>query len=193
MRVNTVTIPKYGGSLLIQTWADNYRPHYMLSGRRFNDENEMLNLMLKYEGACKLKGDALAAGKCDFNCMRCPNSIYSELETRRKWFDMRVEQSCNRMPKPNDEWELSLVMTDRRLPRYETIHWQCDAQIMGTTILQIIYESVMEIDPSLWEDAQMQFVKINRSDTEHVMDCSSVANRILKEKYGVGVGFTPTT
>ena len=193
MTIKVVELPRYGKNLLLQTWADDHRPHYMLSGKRFNDETEMLNLMLKYDGACKKKGDALAAGQCDFNCMRCPHSIYAELETRRKWFAKRLQECCIREPKENDEWELSLVMRDRRKPRYETLHWQCGAQIRGVNILQIIYDSVMEIDPSLWDDAQLQFIKVSRFDTDTILDCSSVANKALKEQYGVGVGSRPTT
>ena len=191
MTVNTVTLDKYGPQIMLQTWCDNFRPHYMLSGKRFNDEHEMLNLMLKYDGACKKKGDLLAAGQCDLNCMRCPHSIYAELETRRKWFNKQLADCCARQPKENDEWELSLVMKNRRFPRYETLHWQAGVQIHGASILDIIYESVMQIDPTLWSDAQMQFVKISRFDTDTILDCSAVANAVLREKYGVGVGTTP--
>lgn len=193
MTIKTVELPKYGKNLLLQTWADNFRPHYMLSGKRFNDESETLNLMLKYDGACKKKGDALASGRCDFNCMRCQYSIYAELETRRKWFTARLEECCRREPKENDEWELSMVMKNRRFPRYETFHWQCGCILKGESIIGVIYDSIMQIDPTLFDDAQLQFIKVSRFDTDTILDCSSVANRILKEEYGVGVGTTPTT
>lgn len=169
--------------ICMKTWSDDIYAHYMLSGARFDDQKVLLDLMLKYSGACKQQENQADMDiHCHLDCQHCDYSIYHEIEIRREAFFRHCRESCERKAKPGDEWEMNLVMRKGRIPKFQTFFWSMQKGQSPDSIIDVIFETIKDYDPGLFAAAQLCYIKIRRFDEEKPTDVSSTANEMLKER-----------
>lgn len=183
MNINEIKMETHPG-IGLKTWSDDVYSHYMLVGERFDEQKILLDLMLKYAGACKQHQVAADMDiNCELNCQQCKHSIYHELEVRRHAATARNTQLCTRLPKPGDEWEVNLVMRKGKIPKFQTFFWNVNSGVHSDSIIDIIFNVMSTYNSGVFfQSAQLCYVKIRRFDEEKPIDVSRVANAMLKER-----------
>lgn len=185
MKVTRAETPGYESEIHLQYWGDDRHPGYMLVGERFKEDDILLDLMMRYDGACRLgatTANDVTRSECNFNCNTCPHSIYQTLEVKRRQFMNKVNQLVSRVPKKGDEWELSVVMQCEHHPRYETYYWECEETVESDEdVCQIIVKTMEKYNPDIFTYAQLQYVKYLRFDAEKPVDISVAANPKIRK------------
>lgn len=170
---NAVSVDYYG---------DGHAAHFVLSGERFQHSQELLKLMVRYEGACADDPKRYAtAYPCSYNCTECERSIYSIIKIKEKFFTQKCTELIHREPRIRDEWEVSLVSFKDTPdhPRYENYFFRAEAPIDNRTIIEIIYDMMKKYYPDAVKRVKYCYIKVRRFDIEKAIDASVVANADL--------------
>lgn len=168
-----------------ETYSSDETARYNLVGERFQQNNEILKLLSKYNGACtEVHAPYATAHPCSLNCTQCERSIYHIIREKEKFFTFQCNQLCERHPRKNDTWEVSLVYkaSIENQPRYEDYYYTALTNIDDRSILDIIYQMMIDIDPTVPNQIQFCYIKIKRFDSERAYDVSSVANERIQRR-----------
>ena len=169
------------GRVDLEFVADDISAHYFLTGDLFRVENEILKMMMQFDGACtdNLSAHSIALD-CDFDCMKCNKSIYALVKKKERFFKKRCLELCTRNPKEGDEWEISLVGKDNVHPRYRNYYFHCRERIPNKSIIELLFDAMVEMYPDGYEKTALCFVKIKRFDMPNALDVSLIGNRYIK-------------
>lgn len=163
-------------------WNDNSIAHYVLSGERFKEEREILELMGSNHGMCILGKSSYATDGCTNDCLNCKHSIYAQVALRKTHFMEKAQRLCERSPKAGDCWEISIVLYLGKVPKYHNFYFEClKPTAESVTIMDTITTTLNMVKPSLANDAKYLFVKIARFDMERATNVSCVANTMIRD------------
>ena len=170
------------GAVIVEYYGDGHAAHYILTGERFQHSNELLKLMLQYGGACTDNPKRYAtAYACNYNCSECERSIYNIIRVKEKFFTKKCMELIQRVPRKNDEWEISLVNYDNTSshPKYENYFFRTESAVFRRTIIELISDLLTERYPEFKEGAKYCYIKVRRFDMDKAIDVSVVGNAEL--------------
>lgn len=167
----------------MEVWGDNVAPHYMLNGERFKHDTELLKLIAKYDGTCTEDPSAYALStNCNFDCLNCKNSIYYILKNKERFFYSKCLDLCKRIPRRDDEWEISLVYQGSTHMRehFQSYYFKCLDAVSDVSIIERAFQGVATIYPQFYTESRYCYVKIRRFDMSRPMDVSPIANQYIR-------------